>query len=71
MDLEADKMFEKLGYRKLQPIGAQECAYTNGVGKQIIFAKLNKRVLLYGIYYWLDMRELEAVNKKCKELGWI
>lgn len=72
MDLEADKMFEKLGYRKLQTIGNQQAAYTNYVGKQVIFNQFSfeNRVSLYGTYQWLDMQELEAINKKCEELGW-
>ena len=33
---EADKMFEKLGYIKLQPIGLQRCAYTNGMKLNVL-----------------------------------
>lgn len=67
---EADKMFEELGYHKLQTIGLQECAYSNGKGKEIIISQ-NKKVGLYGIYQWLTLEELQAINEKCKELGWI
>lgn len=65
----ADEMFEKLGYRKLQVIGLQECAYSNGKGKEIIFNKM-KRFGLYGMYQWLSLEELQAINEKVKELGW-
>lgn len=68
--MKADEMFEKLGYKKLQVIGLQECAYSNGKGKEIIFSK-TKRFGLYGVYQWLSLEELQAINKKCQELGWI
>lgn len=67
-ELSADEMFKKLTYKKMQPIGTQKASYSNGLGKEIIF--VNNRVVLYGIYQHLDMKELEAVNKKCEELGW-
>lgn len=66
----ADEMFEKLGYIKLQPIGLQRCAYTNGKGKEIIFSDL-QRVGLYGDYSFLTISELQAINEKVKELGWL
>ena len=67
---EADKMFEELGYRKLQSVGLQQCAYSNGKGKEIIISQ-SKRIGLYGIYQWITLEELQAINKKCEELGWI
>ena len=66
----ADEMFKKLGYHKLQAVGLQECAYSNGKGKEIIFSQI-KRIGLYGIYQWVTLDELQAINQKCKELGWL
>lgn len=63
-------MFAELGYHQLKVIGMQECDYSNGKGKEIIFTK-RKTVGLYGIYNWLTLEELQAINKKCEELGWL
>ena len=63
----ADEMFEELGYNKLQPIGLQQCAYTNGKGKEIIINQM-KRIGLYGYYQWITLEELKAINEKVKEL---
>ena len=66
----ADELFEELGYKKLQPIGLQQCAYTNGRGKEIIINQY-KRIGLYGNYQWVTLEELKAINEKCKEMGWL
>lgn len=65
--MNADEMFKELGYYQLKVLGAQECDFSNGKGKEIIFTK-NKKVGLYGIYNWISMQELQAINKKCEEL---
>ena len=57
-------MFAELGYHQLKVIGMQECDYSNGKGKEIIFTK-RKTVGLYGIYNWLT---LEALQEKYKNL---
>lgn len=66
----ADEMFKKLGYKKLQPIGLQQCAYTNGKGKEIIINQM-QRIGLYGVYQWITLEEFKAINAKVKELGWV
>ena len=35
---------------------------------EILFAKVSKFI---GSKHLLTMKELQAINKKCKELGWI
>ena len=74
----ADKMFEKLGYKKYG--GLQTCRYVrycnivNGEKEYIIFSK-NKTVRFQYLYTdvskSINMQELQAINKKCQELGWI
>ena len=74
----ADKMFEKLGYKKYGAL--QTCRYVrycnivNGEKEYIIFSK-NKTVRFQYLYTHVSksitMQELQAINKKCQELGWI
>lgn len=74
----ADKMFEKLGYKKYCSL--QTCRYVrycnivNGEKEYIIFSK-NKTVRFQYLYTHVSksitMQELQAINKKCQELGWI
>ena len=74
----ADKMFEKLGYKKYG--GLETCRYVrycnivNGEKEYIIFSK-NKTVRFQYLYTQVSksitMQELKAINKKCQELGWI
>lgn len=71
----ADKMFEKLGYKKYCSL--QTCRYVrycnivNGEKEYIIFLK-NKTVRFQYLYTHVSknitMEELQAINKKCKEL---
>lgn len=67
----ADEMFEKLGY-----IDYYETdiffKYVGENKKEIIFNKIYK-LIEYKHYEFdfIDMQELQAINKKCKELGWI
>lgn len=67
---EADKMFEKLGY---------EIYYTYD---QIIYQKDNHEICFYEDRKCFDcgcglgreyifMQELQAINEKCRELGWL
>ena len=74
----ADKMFEKLGYKKYDAL--QSCRYVrycdivNGEKEYIIFSK-NQTVRFQYLYTQVSksitMQELQAINKKCQELGWI
>lgn len=73
---EADKMLEELGYKKYE--SEIEIKYIFEGADTIIFEKKIKDIRLY---IWndgakvlnksLNMRELQAINKKCEELGWI
>lgn len=78
----ADKLFEELGYKKLEDRYNTDYnkiySFTNGdkIKERIRFCKLDKYVHIEsynfddGITFgkFLDTRELEAINKKCKEL---
>lgn len=66
----ADKMFKELGYKV-----DYENSYTivffkndNLFGKRIDFFKQYKTFNKLGD---ITMQELQAINEKCKELGWI
>lgn len=81
----ADKMFEELGYKKVEDkynIDYNKIySFTNGdrVREQIRFCKLDKYVHIENFNYdsgvifgkFLDMGELQAINKKVLELGWL
>jgi len=70
----ADEMFEKLGYttkvettqdEKLITIEyKKECKYS------IVFKTATRETFIYG-FNGIELEELQAINEKCKELGWI
>lgn len=72
----ADKMFEKLGYKKYETKDIIQYIFDGA--DTIIFEKPLKYIKLY---VWNDgarelaksinMQELQAINKKCEELGWL
>lgn len=71
--MKADKIFEKLGYEK-QKVYVGILTYKNNnydaeiefdLGDQTIYANKDDEAV------YLDMQELQAINKKCEELGWI
>lgn len=73
-ELTADEMFEKLGYENLPT--------EINFGGIDIYGKEDKRIEFfndktYAVYNsidnfeYIDMQELQAINMKCKELGWI
>ena len=78
----ADEMFEKLGYIKIKEHKFEE-PYNEEVTELILYRDEVKRT---EIEFWNDktiskscgfdmsyitMQELQAINEKCKELGWI
>ena len=74
---EADEMFEKLGYYKRiendstimyekHDIQLEFYVQKHWVEKSTYFSDVN----VYGCKY-INMQELQAINKKCEELGWI
>ena len=82
---EADKLFDKLGYKKIEDKYNidfnKRYSFTNGnkIREQIRFCKLDKYIHIEnynfntGITFgkFLDMQELQAIITKCKELRWI
>lgn len=65
----ADEMFKKLGYEKLVE-ETTEVYMSSRNSKYIYFSKLINRIKFDGAYTFIDMQELQAINLKCKELGW-
>lgn len=80
----ADEMFEKLGYEKIVEHKFKEPdAYNDGVTELILYRDEIKRLEIsfwndrtisktsnYDVSY-LTMQELQAINKKVEELGWL
>lgn len=70
----ADEMFEKLEYEKEKgDLDIQLYKNKNGYG-EIIFDLIDKAIRASNdeneaIYF--NVKELQAINKKCQELGWI
>lgn len=77
MESEADKMFEKLGYKKMSN-NEYVKHFSLKPARHIIFAidetisicEENENELAVNCDYFA-MQELKAINKKCLELGWI
>lgn len=70
LDKTADEMFKEIGYKKL--VGETTEVFTlSRANKNIAFSKLISRIRIYGKYDFIDIQELQAINKKCEELGWI
>ncbi len=69
---EADKMFDELGFNKYE---FDTCIdYLNRENRQGITFKKDMKVIdsYCGIgSEYITMQELQAINKKCKELEWI
>lgn len=65
-----EEIFEELGYKK--SVGETTEVYKlSRDNKNIYFSKLIKRIKIDGKYDFLDMQELQAINKKVEELGWM
>ena len=70
-----DEMFEKLGYEKLNELdkdyNPNYIVYIK-IGKTITFKKENHKIGIKDYQRnYIDMQELQAINEKCKELGWL
>lgn len=73
--MNADEMFEKLGYDIKKDDGkviSFEKPSSSSIWDTpaIIFDKISKLIIFYDIDC-LSMRTLQAINKKCEELGWL
>jgi len=68
---EADKMFEELGYKKIQRNyrSGTVYEYEHEDLRSIDFICENEEVKVWNIGITMD--ELKAINKKVQELGWI
>ena len=68
---EANKMFEKLGYKRYE---TEDYFEWRKDGITIDFDLQNETVTKYDMrddaYECITMAELKAINKKCQELGW-
>ncbi len=77
----ADKMFEELGYKKIRDNQTEvvfkfdEILMGDRCIHHIMFAKVSKLIFSYGedieLTCGFGMQELQAINEKCKELGWL
>lgn len=70
----ADEMFEKLGYENLEDKTIDYCIYLYGKGDKRIGFYTDKTFDIYNYHDGLEyvtMQELQAINEKVKELGWI
>lgn len=74
-ELTADEMFAKLRYEKSPfDIDKDEENYTKfSKGTDICFDLNTKEIIIneYSRGVILNTQELQAINRKCKELGWI
>lgn len=80
---EADKMFEELGYRLLPKDINNKGILLHYIRNSNLSANESEHIVFYSdkeikSYYTycsfnktLNMQELQAINLKCKELGWI
>ena len=64
----ADKMFEELGYR-LEESKSNIFIIDDIENIAITIHKLSKLIRFYKMI--ISREELQAINEKCKELGWI
>lgn len=70
---EADKMFEELGYGIVNNnlILVYERQQEYSVKDYICFYLESKIIETQKFYCGITMQELQAINKKCEEMGWI
>ena len=70
----ADKMFEELGYKK-STTQLEDIKFYKDDDNVICFRMVKKSFNKSGEYDgmcdYTTMQELQAINEKCKELGWI
>ena len=69
----ADEMFKELGYEK-ENNPFLEIVYGKDNNNIIRFWKPEQKIIKQdkeGWYQGINMQELQAINKKCKELEWL
>lgn len=79
----ADRMFINLGYKKEKDKFFNYIEYTKKVNKNVelvisfegnsetVLVIEYEKGLLKASSIGIDMQELQAINEKCKELGWL
>ena len=70
---EADKMFEDLGFVKMED-NEKVLTFMDNAGFDIQFWKKAKefcKLVNFNEYAFISIEELKAINKKCEELGWM
>lgn len=70
----ADKLFEELGYEKHSSKSNERFDLYSSDDEhliRIVFNPRTKRIAIHCYNKALDMQELQAINKKCQELGWV
>lgn len=74
MEKTADELFEELGYKKVLD-DERFIKYRKRTNNDnIVMDKETKDFIKnFDFAYWkaINMQELQAINKKCEELGWI
>ena len=68
----ADEMFKELEYKKYDYVEGIE--YYHGITDKVISFRDNKTIKVYDYYDGkapITMKELQIINKKVKELGWL
>lgn len=68
----ADEMFKELEYKKYDYV--EEIGYYHGITDKVISFRDNKTIKVYDYYDGtapITMKELQIINKKVEELGWL
>ena len=68
----ADEMFKELEYKKYDHVEGIE--YYHGITDKVISFRDNKTIKVYDYYDGtapITMKELQIINKKVEELGWL
>ena len=75
---EADKMFEELGYKKIETTSDNLLEYEKQFSEYSKFIRFDLLDRTFTSFYYgidmqsyLNMQELQAINKKVEELKWI
>ena len=66
--MKADKLFEELGYEKIIE-NDRKIIYRDKKFEEEIEIDLKYKMIF--CLFGTDIEELQAINKKCEELGWI
>ena len=62
----ADEMFTTRGFYKVSKVGIEEY-----IDKDDNYIQFDLTIERFTCNCYLSIKELQAINKKCKELGWL